>query len=67
MVELLIGNWLSIVIFIIIFFTIALKIGQWVGGINSDREKFLEAVEEIRKNMRAILERLPMPSDNDRR
>ena len=66
MIELLMGNWLSIVIFIILFFTIALKVGQWVGGVNSDREKFSEAVEEIRKNMRTILERLPMPPDKDR-
>ena len=65
--ALLMENPLSIVIFIMITCTIAFKVGQWVGKIDSERESFLGFVEEIRENIEIVLGRLPVPPDNDQR
>ena len=65
--TLLMENPLSIVIFIVIVCTIAYKVGQWVGKIDSERESFLGFVDEIRENLQIVLSRLPVPPDNDRR
>ena len=56
------GEWWvvpSIVVAVMAAAALIFKIGRWVGSVDSDRDKFRAFMEEVRKDIKEILGRLP--------
>ena len=62
-----IGQWSGpvLTIAVIAFIGAVLKIGEWKGNVDSDRTSFKEFMEEVRKDIKNILKRLPVTTGAD--
>ena len=55
-------NWISVIAaFLLVLIFAVFRIGKWCGEVNSDRKIFKEFMEEIRRDIKDILNRLSPP------